>query len=33
MNGDALTVSGDHSASLDLKAWGIAAVRLFTPAG
>jgi hypothetical protein len=32
MNGDALTVSGDHSASLDLKAWGIAAARLFTPA-
>ena len=31
MNGDALTVSGDHSASLDLKAWGIAAARLFTP--
>ena len=32
MNGDALTVSGDHSASLDLKAWGIAAARLSTPA-
>ena len=31
MNGDALTVSGDRSASLDLKAWGIAAARLFTP--
>ena len=31
MNGDALTVSGDHSASLDLKAWGISAARLFTP--
>jgi len=31
MNGDALPVSGDHSASVDLKAWGIAAARLFTP--
>ncbi len=31
MNGDALPVGGDRSASLDLKAWGIAAARLFTP--
>lgn len=31
MNGAALSVAADHSASLDLKAWGIAAARLFTP--
>jgi hypothetical protein len=31
MNGAALTVSANRSASLELKAWGIAAARLFTP--
>jgi alpha-mannosidase len=31
MNGDALTMASDRSASIDLKAWGIAAARLFTP--
>ena len=31
MNGDAITVSQDHRAGTDLKAWGLAAVRLFTP--
>jgi alpha-mannosidase len=31
MNGEALTVGSDRSASLDLKSWGIAAARLFTP--
>ncbi|MGH7569053.1 MAG: hypothetical protein ACREL9_08810 [Gemmatimonadales bacterium] len=31
MNGDALTVGGDNRATADLKAWGVAAVRLFTP--
>ena len=31
MNGEALTVGSDRSASLDLKTWGIAAARLFTP--
>ncbi|MBI1966913.1 MAG: hypothetical protein HYS40_02890 [Gemmatimonadetes bacterium] len=30
MNGDALSVGQDHRASVDLKAWGLAAVRLFT---
>jgi hypothetical protein len=31
MNGPALTVSADRSAGVDVKAWGIAAARLFTP--
>ena len=31
MNGDALQVSGDGRAGVDLKSWGIAAARLFTP--
>ena len=31
MNGEPLTVGSDRSASLDLKSWGIAAARLFTP--
>jgi hypothetical protein len=31
MNGPALTVNADHSANVELKAWGIAAARLFTP--
>ncbi|HMG19030.1 MAG TPA: hypothetical protein VK573_09915, partial [Gemmatimonadales bacterium] len=31
-NGDAIPVSGDGRASVDLAAWGIAAARLFTPA-
>lgn len=30
-NGEALTVSGDRHAGVDLKAWGIGAARLFTP--
>jgi hypothetical protein len=30
-NGDAIPVGADHRASVDLKAWGIAAARLFTP--
>jgi len=30
-NGEAITVSGDGRASLDLAAWGVAAARLFTP--
>ena len=31
MNGAALTVSADRSASVEVKAWGVAAARLFTP--
>jgi alpha-mannosidase len=31
MNGDAITLSGDRRAGVDLRAWGVAAVRLFTP--
>jgi alpha-mannosidase len=31
MNGEALTVGGDRRAGVDLKAWGVAAARLFTP--
>lgn len=31
-NGDAIPVSGDGRASVDLAAWGVAAVRLFIPA-
>jgi alpha-mannosidase len=31
MNGDAIPLSGDRRASVDLRAWGVAAVRLFTP--
>jgi len=31
-NGDAIAVSGDGRASVDLAAWGVAAARLFTPA-
>jgi len=31
MNGDALTPAGDHRVSLDVKPWGVAAARLFTP--
>jgi hypothetical protein len=31
MNGDALPVGGDRRASVDVKAWGVAAARLFTP--
>ena len=31
MNGAALTMSADRSASVDVKAWGLAAARLFTP--
>jgi hypothetical protein len=31
-NGDAIPVTGDGRASVDLAAWGIAAARLFTPA-
>jgi hypothetical protein len=31
-NGDAIAVTGDGRASLDLGAWGVAAARLFTPA-
>ena len=31
-NGDAMTVSGDGHAALDLTAWGVAAARLYTPA-
>jgi hypothetical protein len=30
-NGDAIPVGADHRASVDLKAWGVAAARLFTP--
>jgi len=30
-NGDAIPVSGDGRASVDLVAWGVAAARLFTP--
>jgi len=32
LNGDAIAVSGDGRASVDLAAWGVAAARLFTPA-
>jgi hypothetical protein len=32
MNGDAVAVTGDGKAAVDLPAWGVAAVRLFTPA-
>lgn len=31
-NGDAIPVSGDGRASVDVAAWGVAAARLFTPA-
>jgi alpha-mannosidase len=31
MNGEALTIGGDRHAGVDVKAWGIAATRLFTP--
>jgi hypothetical protein len=31
MNGTALTVRADRSASVEVKAWGVAAARLFTP--
>src|SRR6266849_5496854 len=31
-NGDTIPVGGDGRASVDLAAWGVAAVRLFTPA-
>jgi hypothetical protein len=31
MNGEALTIGGDRHAGVDVKAWGIAAARLFTP--
>jgi len=31
MNADALPVSGDRRVALDLKPWGVAAARLFTP--
>ncbi len=31
LNGDAIAVSGDGRASVDLTAWGVAAARLFTP--
>jgi alpha-mannosidase len=31
MNGAALPVSADRSAAVDVKAWGVAAARLFTP--
>src|SRR6266550_1848962 len=30
-NGDAIPVSGDGQAAVDLTAWGVAAARLFTP--
>ncbi|OLC06640.1 MAG: hypothetical protein AUH42_05270 [Gemmatimonadetes bacterium 13_1_40CM_70_11] len=30
-NGDLIPVGADHRAAVDLKAWGVAAVRLFTP--
>ncbi|HYT64696.1 MAG TPA: hypothetical protein VEL50_12385, partial [Gemmatimonadales bacterium] len=30
-NGDAIPVSGDGRAAVDLTAWGVAAARLFTP--
>jgi alpha-mannosidase len=32
MNGDAVPVGGDGKAAVDLPAWGVAGVRLFTPA-
>jgi hypothetical protein len=32
MNGDTVSVGADGRAPVDLAAWGIAAVRLFTPA-
>jgi len=31
MNGDAVPVGRDNRAALDLAAWGVAAVLLFTP--
>jgi alpha-mannosidase len=31
MNGDAIAIGGDRRAGLDLKAWGLATARLFTP--
>jgi hypothetical protein len=31
MNGDALTPGGDRRVSLDVRPWGVAAARLFTP--
>jgi hypothetical protein len=31
MNGDAIALAGDRRAGIDLRAWGVAAVRLFTP--
>ncbi len=32
-NGDAIAVGGDGRTSIDLAAWGVAGVRLFTPEG
>ncbi len=32
MNGDAIPVTGDGKAAVELAAWGVAAARLFTPA-
>ena len=31
LNGDAIPVSPDNRAAVELQAWGVAAVRLFTP--
>jgi len=31
MNGDPLTPAGDRHVGVDLKPWGVAAARLFTP--
>ncbi len=31
MNGDGVTVGGDGKAGVDLPAWGVGAIRLFTP--
>jgi alpha-mannosidase len=31
MNGDVLAVGSDHGASVNVRAWGVAAARLFTP--
>jgi hypothetical protein len=31
MNGDGVTVGGDGKAAIDLPAWGVGAIRLFTP--
>jgi hypothetical protein len=32
-NSDALTIAADRHATLDLRAWGVAAARIFSPAG